>query len=203
MILRAATAYPRAAVEEENVTDTPAPTQRRKRFTPTRIVLAALAVGFVVATFVFLLPRLADYRDVWDVVSDLSWQWLLVLVAATAVNIATFAPPWMVALPGLRFWPALMMTQASTALSMVAPGGAAVGIAGSYGILRVWGFDGRAIARAVTLTGLWNQLANLAFPVLAVFALAMTNGETAFLATAAFVGAAIFGVAVAALVLVL
>ena len=36
-----------------------------------------------------------------------------------------------------------MMTQASTALSMVAPGGAAVGIAGQYGILRVWGFGAK------------------------------------------------------------
>ena len=50
------------------------------------------------------------------------WPWIVALLAATALNLATFAPPWMVALPGLRFRPALMMTQASTALSMVAPG---------------------------------------------------------------------------------
>ncbi len=109
----------------------------------------------------------------------------------------------MVALPGLRFRPALTMTQASTALSIVTPGGAAVGIAGSYGILRSWGFQGKAVGRAVTLTGLWNQFANLAFPIVAVFALAVTGAQTAVLATAAFVGAAILGVAIAALVLVL
>ena len=49
----------------------------------------------------------------------------------------------------------------------------------------------------------WNQLANLAYPIVAVFALAVTGSQVAFLATAAFVGAAIFGIVVAALVLVL
>ena len=171
--------------------------------TPTRVAIGGVGIAIVVATFAFFLPKIADYRDVWDVVKELSWPWILALVAATALNIVTFAPPWMVALPGLRFRPALAMTQASTALSIVTPGGAAVGIAGSYGILRSWGFQGKAVGRAVTLTGLWNQFANLAFPIVAVFALAVTGAQTAFLATAAFIGAAILGVAVAALVLVL
>jgi putative heme transporter len=150
-----------------------------------------------------VLPRIADYRDVWDVVKELSWQWIVALAAATALNIATFAPPWMVALPGLRFLPALRVTQASTALSIVTPGGAAIGMAGSYGILRSWNFPGKAVGRAVTLTGIWNQFANLAFPIIAVFALAVTGAQTALLATAAFIGAAILGVAIGALVLVL
>jgi uncharacterized membrane protein YbhN (UPF0104 family) len=165
--------------------------------------MVVIGLALVVATFAFFLPKLADYRDVWAVVRELSWPWIVVLLAASALNVTTFAPPWMVALPGLRFRPALMLTQASTALSMVAPGGAAVGIAGSYGILRSWGFKPRAIARAVTLVSVWNQLANLAYPIVAVFALAVTHDETAFLATAAFVGAAIFGVVVGALALVL
>jgi uncharacterized protein (TIRG00374 family) len=53
------------------------------------------------------------------------------------------------------------------------------------------------------LTGIWNQFANLAFPIVAVFGLAVTGAQTAVLATAAFVGAAILGVAIAALGLVL
>ena len=66
-----------------------------------------------------------------------------------------------------------MLTQVSTALSLVVPGGAAVGIAGSYGILRRWGFRGRDIGRGVTLVSLWNQFANLSYPVVAVFLLAV------------------------------
>ncbi len=174
-----------------------------RRIGPKRVGLGLIGFAVVVATFVFVLPQIADYRDVWDVVERLSWRWLVALAAATALNVTTFAPPWQVALPGLRFLPALTMTQASTALSIVAPGGVAVGMAGQVGILRGWGFAGSLIARAVTLTSLWNQFANLFYPVVAVFLLALSGQPTAVLATAAFVGVAILGVAVTALGLVL
>ena len=133
----------------------------------------------------------------------MSWEWTVALVAVTAVNILTFAPPWLVLLPGLRFWVALMMTQATTALSIVVPGGAAVGIATAYAMLRRSGFPPAAVARSVTLVSVWNQLANLAYPIVALFLLTMVGEETAVLATAAFVGVAILGIAVGALVLVL
>ena len=93
--------------------------RKGKRTGRRRIVLAVVGLAIIVVTFAFALPKFADYRDVWDVVTTLTWEWLVVLVVATAVNLATFAPPWMVALPGLRFRQALVMTQASTALSIV------------------------------------------------------------------------------------
>jgi putative heme transporter len=168
-----------------------------------RIAVIGFSAGIVVATFVYFLPTIANYRDVWGVVKTLSWEWILALLAATAVNLATFAPPWMVALPGLRFWRAMELTQASTALSIVFPGGPAVGAAGSYGILRKWGFPGRDIARAVTLTSLWNQFLNLLYPIVAVFLLAITHQRTAALATFAFIGVAVLGIVVAGFVVIL
>jgi putative heme transporter len=164
---------------------------------------AAAGVAIVAATFVFVLPQVASYRDVWDVVSDLSWQWLVVLLAVTALNIATFAPPWMAALPGLGFRQALAMTQASTALSIVVPGGAAVGIAGSYGMLRSWGFTQQPVATAVTLTSVWNQLANLGFPAVALVLLILSGGHQPLLTTVALVGFAAFVVVVTGLTLAL
>jgi uncharacterized membrane protein YbhN (UPF0104 family) len=136
-------------------------------------------------------------------VQDLSWPWVLALLGVTALNILTFAPPWMAALPGLRFRDALALTQIATALSIVVPAGAAVGIAGAYGILRRWGFHPPEIARAVTLVSLWNQFANLTYPIVAVFLLTATGGDSAVLATAAFIGVAVLGVAITALALVL
>jgi putative heme transporter len=168
-----------------------------------RILLTALGLVVIVATFAYFLPKIADYREVWGVLSDLSWPWVLALLAVTALNVVTFAPPWMVALPGLRFRTALALTQVSTALSIVVPGGAAVGIAGSYALLKRWGFQGRDIGRAVTLVSLWNQFANLSYPIIAVFLLSASGGDSPLLATAAFVGVAVLGVAVALMVLVL
>jgi uncharacterized protein (TIRG00374 family) len=168
-----------------------------------RIALAGVGVGIVVVTFAFLLPTIADYGDVWRVVKQLSWAWVAALIAATLVNLATFAPPWQITLPGLGFIRAIELTQASTALAIVFPGGAAVGAAGAYGVARRWGFAARDVARAVTLTSLWNQFLNLTYPILAVFLLAVTGEQTAALATTAFVGVAILGVVVSGFVLVL
>ena len=174
-----------------------------RRWFSKRVLLGLAGAVLIVATFAYFLPTIADYREVWQVVKALSWEWIAALLAAAAANVLTFAPPWLVLLPGLRFWRTLMMTQAATALSIVVPGGAAVGIASAYGMLRRWGFPPAEVARAVTLVSLWNQLANLAYPILALLVLTLAGEETALLATAAFVGVAILVVAVAALVLVL
>jgi uncharacterized membrane protein YbhN (UPF0104 family) len=176
---------------------------RRLTFGSRRLVLAAAGLLFALVTFAYFLPQIADYRDVWDVVQDLSWEWLLALSAATVLNLLTFAPPWMVALPGLRFRSALTLTQVATALAIVMPAGAAVGIAGTYGTLRHWGFPSRDIGRAVTLVSLWNQFANLSYPIIAVVLLTVAGGDSPVLATAAFIGVAILGVALATLAAIL
>ena len=144
-----------------------------------------VAVAVVVATFVFVLPRIADYRDVWGVVKTLSWTDVALLVGATLLNLATFAPPWMAALPGLRFRQAFVVTQASTASTYVAPAGIAVGMALSFAMLRAWGFASSAVGLAVAVTGVWNQLAMLAFPTVALALLALSGDGHAALDTVA------------------
>ena len=161
-----------------------------------RLGFGALSLGVVVATFAFILPSIADYRDVWAMVQQLSWEWIVLLLAFTLLNLATFAPPWMVALPGLSFVQALTVTQTSTALSIVVPGGLVAGVAASYGMLRRWGFASREVARAVTLTSLWNQFLNLSFPVVAAFLLTSAGGDAAQLGLVAFVGVAVAALAV-------
>jgi putative heme transporter len=168
-----------------------------------KLVLGALSLGIVVATFAYFLPTIANYGDVWRVVKQLSWPQVAALLAATALNLVTFAPPWMIVLPRLSFVRAMQLTQASTALSIVLPAGAAVGAAGAVGILRHWGFAARDTARAVTLTSLWNQLLNLSFPIVAVFMLTIAGEQSAALATAAFIGVAVLGIVVGGFVLVL
>jgi uncharacterized membrane protein YbhN (UPF0104 family) len=166
-------------------------------------VFGALGIAVVVVTFAVVLPRIADYGEVWDVVKGLDRTWLLALVGAVILNVVTYAPPWMLALPGLRFRQALPFTQASTAFTYIAPGGGLVGMAGSYGLLRMWGFGSSEVTRAVAITGIWNQLSNLLLPVVAVTLLSIEGGRDALLTTVAVVGASVFTVAIGALVLVL
>ena len=105
-----------------------------------QLIGGGLAIAVIAATFIFVLPRIADYRDVWGVVKTLSWQGITALVIATIANLVTYAPNWMSALPGLGFRQAFVVTQASTASTYIAPGGFAPGMAVSALMLRGWGF---------------------------------------------------------------
>jgi putative heme transporter len=173
-------------------------TGRRRRFSTRNVLVVGVGIAVVVAAFAFVLPRIADYRDVWDVVQTLSWADAAVLTGATLLNLVTFAPPWMAALPGLRFRQAFVVTQASTASTYIAPGGVAVGIALSFAMLRAWGFGTAAVSLAVAVTGIWNQLAMLAFPIVALGLLTLTGEGHAALDTIAFVGLALLVLVVAA-----
>lgn len=149
------------------------------------------------ATFIFVLPRIANYREVWAVVEELSWQQIGALLVATALNLVTFAPPWMAALPGLSFLRAFVLTQASTASTYIAPGGAAVGVGLAYAILRGWRFAGSSVGLAVAVTGIWNQLALLAFPAVSLALLTLQQEKNGLLQTVATIAFAVFVVVAA------
>jgi putative heme transporter len=158
----------------------------------TRLLGGLLGAGVIAVVFLVVLPRIADYRDVWEVVRDLSWWWLVALAGAALLNVLTFAPPTMSALPGIGFRDALTLSLASTASTYIAPGGAAVGIALSYAMLRGWGFAGSEVALALTLIGVWSQLAVLGFPAVGLAALTATGGANPGLQTAALIGLGAF-----------
>jgi uncharacterized membrane protein YbhN (UPF0104 family) len=180
-------------------------TTRRRGLTKThkRVLGATGSIVVVVLVFVFILPRIADYRSVLDVVRDLDWQDWAVLAGAVVLNLSTFPPAWMAALPGLGYRDAMAMTQASTALSIVSPAGAAVGMGASYSMLRSWKFPASAVALAVAIAGLWNQLANLAFPVVALGLLTLADEDNPALRTAALIGFVVLLVAITGFALVL
>jgi len=168
------------------------PPQRARRRWLKRGLAGGLAAAVIVGTYVFVLPQFANYSEVWAQVRMLSWEWIAVLIGAVVLNMATFAPPWMAALPGLGYWSAQTVTQASTASTYLAPGGPAVGIGISAAMLFAWGFRADEVALAVTLTGIWNQLAILGFPAVAFALLTLTGGNRAALQTIATIGLAVF-----------
>jgi putative heme transporter len=168
------------------------PNSRRRQ-----LIGIGLGIAFAGATFVFVLPRIADYGEVWGVVAGLSGKQIAALLAATVLNLATFAPPWMAALPDLDFRRAFLVTQASTASTYIAPGGAAVGVALSYAMLRGWGFGAGPVGLAAALTGIWNQFALLGFPSVGLALLTLQKEQNPLLQTVALIGLAVFVAAAA------
>ena len=80
---------------------------------------------------------------------------------------------------------------------MVAPGGAAVGMATSFAMLRAWGFSGRPVGLAVVVTGVWNQFVILGFPIIAVAGVVAEGGRNRTLELVAMIGLVVFAAIVA------
>jgi uncharacterized membrane protein YbhN (UPF0104 family) len=164
------------------------------------MIMVALSLAITATTFAVLLPRIAGYGVVWHVVSNLSWPWLAGLGGATVLNILTFPLPWIVVLPELLYVRALLLTQISTAVTLILPGGAPAGIATSLALLRSAGFRSAEAGSAVTTTGLWNQLSTFLFPLLAAGWLAVDGAASQSVLTIALIGGALFLVVAAVVV---
>jgi len=186
-----------AEPEDELVEVELADADRKRRKGRARIVGGILSVAIIGGVFAFALPRIANYSEVWDVIRAMSWQWLVVLALATVLNLSTYGPPLVAALPGVSYLHASRVTLASTALSTVAPGGAAVGMATSFAMLRAWGFRGRPVGLAVVVTSVWNQFVILGLPIIAVAGLTAEGGRNRTLELAAIIGLVVFATIVA------
>jgi putative heme transporter len=168
-----------------------------------RPVIRLLPILLVVAVFGLVLPKIASYGDVADELGRLSARSLAELIAVAALNVATFAPPWMTAFPGLGFRRAILLTQASTAMASVVPGGEAVGAGFSVGMLRAWGYSRGTIAAGLAVLTSLNLLTKVVFAVAAIVALLLTGGEAGPLGVLTAIGVAVAAAAVTVAVLFL
>jgi putative heme transporter len=155
-----------------------------------------LAVAIIVFIFAFVLPRFANYSAVWKAFKALSPGWLVALLAVTIANLATYAPNWMVALPGLKYRQSIEVTMAGTAVANVAPLGGAVGMGMQMAMFKGWGFERSHASRAMVVTGIWNNITNLAMPLVGLFVLTMRGGKNVALEAAAKIGAVVLVIAI-------
>lgn len=164
-----------------------------------RAIGPILGIAVILIIFVFVIPRFANYGDVWKTIRSISPPWLAVLCLGAVLNVATYAPNWMVALPGLTYSQSLRLTLSGTAISNVAPFGGAVSMGMQYRMLRVWGFSTPDSSRAMVITGVWNNLVNLALPLIGLTLLTLRGGKNAALEISARIGAVVFVIVIGAL----
>jgi putative heme transporter len=161
-----------------------------KRRSPTRTVIGVLvSLVLVVAIFYFLL-RDIDLRLVWAEIRAMTWLEDATLAAIAAWNLATYAFVWMSVTPGLSFWHAFMMTQATTAVANTVYGGSAIGIGMTYSMLGRWGYSRSRTTTAVLVSGVWNSFVKLGLPVLALALVLLQGGAGGGRVTAALLGIA-------------
>jgi uncharacterized protein (TIRG00374 family) len=70
-------------------------------------------------------------------------------------------------------------------------------------MLREWGFERRAVALALILNGIWNNMVNVGYPLVAVGLLAITGEENAVMTRASIFGAALLVIGVVVLVAIM
>jgi uncharacterized protein (TIRG00374 family) len=165
----------------------PPAASRRSR---TRLVVqAVLSLVLVVAIFYFLRRRI-DPVQTWAVITAMTWLELTTLGLLAVWNLCTYAFVWMAVTPGLGFWRAMVMTQATTAVANTVPAGSAIGIGMTYGMLGSWGYSRSRTTTAVLVSGVWNSFIKLGMPVLALALVALQGGATGRRVIAALLGIA-------------
>jgi uncharacterized membrane protein YbhN (UPF0104 family) len=160
------------------------------------VVGGLLSVALVVGVFVWFLPQFTSLSDVWTSVREMTWVELTLLAVAAAWNLATYQVVMVSTTPGLTLRQAFVSTETTTAVSNTVVGGAAISLGLTYAMNSSWGFSRSRTSVALLVSGLWNNFAKLALPVLALALLALSAPPSAGRITAGLAGLAALVVAV-------
>jgi uncharacterized protein (TIRG00374 family) len=172
---------------EQAADDAAGETTARKSSPAKTFFRVVFSLVLIAAIFYFLL-RDISLADVWAAITAMTGGELAGLAVVAAWNLCTYAFVWMTVTPGLSFGRAMIMTQATTAVTNTVPAGSAIGIGMTYAMLHSWGFSRSRTTIAVLVSGVWNAFAKLAIPVLALALVALQGNASATRITAALLG---------------
>jgi putative heme transporter len=158
------------------------------RSSRTKMTLRVLVSLLLIAVIFWYLVKDISLAAVWAAITAMTWGELAGLAVISAWNLCTYAFVWMTVTPGLSFGRAMIMTQATTAITNTVPAGSAIGIGMTYAMLHSWGFSRSRTTIAVLVSGVWNAFAKLAIPVLALALVALQGNASATRVTAAAFG---------------
>lgn len=165
------------------------PTSGKERQRTTRLLVQVIfAVAVVVLIYAFVLPRIAEFGDVWGWIRQMTWLEGTTLVALGLWNLVTYWILEVASFPGLNYWRASKVVLASTAISNTLPGGGAIGLGVSAAMYRSYGYKNPEIATAVVTQGLWNNFIKLGMPIVALALLVLWGDTNPALVIAALVG---------------
>jgi putative heme transporter len=172
---------------------TPAEPRRRGR----KILRAAISVALVGAIFGFALPHFASYHSVWASLRAMTGLQVALVAGTAAISLGS---AWFVicaVLPSIRLRQAAVVNLGSNSVANTLPAGGALAMGVSWAMLSSWGVSTADYVLYTLVSGVWNVLARLGLPVLALLVLLTATQPDALLIAAAAVGLTLL-VAVAA-----
>lgn len=158
-----------------------------RRFKPSKaqkIVLLTLKVviGFLIVALIYrkVLPLIvgAPWAGVLSVASELTKRQVLLLAVIWFSGIWAYTYVLTAAMPRLTHRRALTLSLTGSAVSNLVPMGGALGIGLNYWMSRTWGFSKPAFALYTLVTNLWDVMAKLSLPALAIAGLLLTGDVT-------------------------
>lgn len=171
-----------------------------------QVIRAVIGLALAVVLLGWGFPRIADtsWSEVWANVTEVPTWKAVIFAGLVLVGLWCYTFTFTGSLPGLSHWRAFVVNICGSSVSNLLPGGGAVGLAATYTILRSWGFKNRDVSTSAIVTGVWNTLARIALPIIAIIMLWWGNdglpGALTKLAWGGTVsGLAIFGAFVAIL----
>jgi hypothetical protein len=153
-----------------------------------RAVSAAASAVLVAAIFGFALPHFASYRSVWASFEMMTWPQVLLVVVAAA---ASLAGGWLVicsVLPSVRLREAAVVNLGSTAAANALPAGGALAMGISWTMLSSWGVSAADYVLYTLVSGIWNVLARLGLPAVALMIMMTVRRPQAGLLAGAVAG---------------
>ncbi len=166
----------------------------------TKVVQAVVGLGLATTLLVWGLPHFAKttWGDVFDVVRGIPWWQAVGFQALMLLGLWCYTFTITASLPGLSHPRALIVNLCGSSVGNLLPGGGAAGLAATYAICRSWGFSRASVSTSAVVTGVWNTLARLVLPVLAIAFLTVNSSGLPGALTEAAVGGTISGVALIA-----
>jgi uncharacterized membrane protein YbhN (UPF0104 family) len=132
-----------------------------------------LGLGLAVVLLVWGLPHFAQtsWADIWAVIRSIPPTHAVFFQLLMLLGLWAYTFTFTGSLRGLSHGKALVINLCGSSVSNLLPGGGAVGLAATYAMCRSWGFTRRATSTSVIVTGVWNVLARIALPVVAILVL--------------------------------
>src|SRR5687767_5821516 len=103
--------------------------EKHKAFTWKRAVSGLISLAIIVFIFGWVIPRFADYGEIWAAMQGLTAIELWSLVGVTLFNLVTYWWANQAAIPGLGIGKAAVLTQTTTTVANTLPAGGAIAVA--------------------------------------------------------------------------
>lgn len=159
-----------------------------------------MVLGFALCAVLLIwgLPRFGrtTWGEVWHILSDVRPLHALSFVVLVLLGLWSYTFTLKASLPGLSHVRAFVVNICGSSVSNLLPGGGAVGLAATLAICRSWGFRKRDASTSAIVTGVWNTLARIALPLIAVVALSMGRNSLPSLMRNAAIAAVVGGLLV-------